>query len=93
MAPCAVSRLPKASTEVTALEHALIARFGTLRRVDSPFLLRSDNGLVFTSRAYTAMVRSYGLKQEFNISHCPQENGIPLGSLLRNALSGSEWSA
>jgi putative transposase len=42
------------------LEQALIARFGSLGRVDRPFLLRSDNGLVFTSRAYTRVVRSYG---------------------------------
>jgi putative transposase len=41
----------------------LIARFGTLGRVPHSFLLRSDNGLVFTSRNYTALVRSYGLRQ------------------------------
>ncbi|WP_223814339.1 integrase core domain-containing protein [Roseicitreum antarcticum] len=40
------------------------------------FLLRSDNGLVFTSRKYTALVRSYGLKQEFITPHCPQQNGM-----------------
>ena len=39
-------------------------------------LLRSDNGLVFTSRAYTRMVRSYGLRQEFITPHCPQQNGL-----------------
>jgi len=50
----------------------LIARFGTLGRVQTPFLLRSDNGLVFTSRKYTALVKSYGLKQEFITPHCPQ---------------------
>jgi putative transposase len=71
-----LSRSGKASTAVSALEHALIARFGTLGRVDTPFLLRSDNGLVFTSRAYTAMVRSYGLNQEFITPHCPQQNGM-----------------
>jgi len=43
----------------------LISRYGTLGRVPEPFLLRSDNGLVFTSRDYTRLVRSYGLKQEF----------------------------
>ncbi len=42
-----------------------MARFGTLGRVPAPFLLRSDNGLVFTSRSYTALVHSYGLRQEF----------------------------
>lgn len=31
-------------------------------------------GLVFTSWKYTALVKSYGLKQEFIIPHCPQQN-------------------
>ncbi|HBP30905.1 MAG TPA: IS3 family transposase [Advenella kashmirensis] len=64
-----LSRSGKATTASSALEHALIARFGTLGRVPVPFLLRSDNGLVFTSR-------SYGLKQEFITPHCPQQNGM-----------------
>ena len=56
-----LARSGKASTATSALEHALIAQFGTLGRVETPFLLRSDNGLVFTSCKYTAPVRSYGL--------------------------------
>lgn len=40
------------------------------------FLLRSDNGLVFASHKFTALVRSYGLKQEFITPHCPQQNGM-----------------
>ncbi len=44
-----LSRSGKATTATDALEHALIARFGTLGRVSRPFLLRSDNGPVFTS--------------------------------------------
>ena len=60
-----VSRSGKATTASNALEQALITRFGTLGRVPQPFLLRSDNGLVFTSRHYTSLVRSYGLQQEF----------------------------
>ncbi|WP_420022712.1 IS3 family transposase [Cereibacter azotoformans] len=71
-----LSRSGKASTAASALEHALINRFGTLGRVTKEFLLRSDNGLVFTSRKYTALVRSYGLKQEFITPHCPQQNGM-----------------
>lgn len=71
-----LSRSGKASTAVSALEHVLFARFGILGRVDTPFLLRSDNGLIFTSRAHTAMVRSYGLKQELITPHCPQQNGM-----------------
>jgi len=43
-----LSRTGRASTAASALEQALIARFGTLGRVPHPFLLRSDNGLVST---------------------------------------------
>ena len=71
-----LSRSGKATTAVSALEHALIARFGTPGKVDEPFLLRSDNGLVFTSRAYTRLVRRSSLKQEFITPHCPQQTGM-----------------
>nr|UPH34226.1 transposase [uncultured bacterium] len=71
-----LSRSGKATTASAALEQALISRFGTLGRVREPFLLRSDNGLVFTSRNYTRLVRSYGLRQEFITPHCPQQNGM-----------------
>jgi len=71
-----VSRSGKATTAASALEHALISRFGTLGRVNRAFLLRSDNGLVFTSRKFTALVRSYGLKQEFITPHCPQQTDV-----------------
>ena len=54
----------------------MIARFGTLGREPVPFLLRSDNGLVFTSRSYTALVRGYGLRQEFITPHTPEQNGL-----------------
>jgi putative transposase len=33
-------------------------------------------GLVFTSRSHIALVRSYGLRQEFITPHCPQQNGM-----------------
>lgn len=71
-----LSKTGKASTATSALEQALLARFGTLGRVPEPFLLRSDNGLVFSSRSYTQLVRSYGLRQEFITHHCPQQNGM-----------------
>jgi putative transposase len=60
----------------SALEQALINRNGTLGRVTVPFLLRSDNGLVFTSRSYTRLVKSYDLQQEFITTHCPEQNGL-----------------
>jgi putative transposase len=36
--------------------------------------LRSDDGLVSTSRAYTRLVKSYGLQQEFITPHWPHHN-------------------
>ena len=48
-----LSRSAKSSTAESALEQALINRYGALGRVTVPFLLRSDNELVFTSRNYT----------------------------------------
>ncbi len=71
-----LSRSGKAKTAETALEQALITRFCTLGRVPLPFLLRSNNGLVFTSPCFTALARSYGLKQEFITPYCWQQNGI-----------------
>lgn len=71
-----LSRSGRSKTAESALEQALIIRFGTLGRVPTPFLLRSDNGLVFTSRSYTALVRSYGLRQEFITPHSPEQNGM-----------------
>lgn len=77
-----LSRSGKASTAAAALERALeralITRYGTLGLVPVPFLLRSDNGLVFTSRHYTRLVRGYGLKQEF---------------ITRTARSRTGWSS
>ncbi len=54
----------------------MITRFGTLGRIPAPFLLRSDNGLVFTSRGFTALVKGHGLRQEFITPHNPQQNGM-----------------
>ena len=71
-----LSRSARARTPEAALEQALISHFGTLGRVPQPSLLRSDNGLVFTSRSYTALVRSYGLEQEFITPHSPEQNGM-----------------
>lgn len=71
-----LSRNDKASTTAAALEQALITGYGTLGRVPATSLLRSDNGLVFTSRHYTRLVRSYGLQQEFITPNGPQQNGM-----------------
>ena len=71
-----LSRSGKSKTSESALEQALITRYGCLGKVPTPFLLRSDNGLVFTSRSYTALVKSYGLQQEFITPYTPEQNGM-----------------
>ncbi|WXS19704.1 DDE-type integrase/transposase/recombinase (plasmid) [Salmonella enterica subsp. enterica serovar Infantis] len=65
-----------AKSAEAALEEALITRYGALGRAQDPITLRSDNGLVFTSRHYTRTVYQYGLKQEFIQPHTPQQNGM-----------------
>lgn len=66
----------KAKTAESALEQALIRRFGCLGRVPIPFKLRSDNGLVFTSRTYVSLVKAYGMEQEFITPYTPEQNGM-----------------
>jgi len=65
-----------AATAEAALEEALIFRFGSLGRVSGKLVLRSDNGLVFTSRRYTATAKAYGLSQEFITPYTPEQNGL-----------------
>ena len=65
-----------AKTAHAALEEALINQFGHVGRISGSLTLRSDNGLVFTSRHFTSCVKSYGIKQEFIEPHRPDQNGI-----------------
>lgn len=71
-----LSKSGKSKTAESALEQALISRYGCLGKVAKPFLLRSDNGLVFTSRSYTGLAKSYGLLQEFITPYSPEQNGM-----------------
>ena len=43
--------------------------------VHASFLLRSDNGLVFTRRSHTGLVRGYSLYQKFVTVHSLEQNG------------------
>jgi putative transposase len=72
----ALERTGRAKTAERALEEALLARFGTLRSAPANMLLRHDNGLVFGSRQYHAVVSDYGLKQEYITPYTPQQNGL-----------------
>ncbi len=71
-----LSRSGRSQTAESALEQALLARYGCLGKVRHPFLLRSENGLMFTSRTYSALVKSYGLQQEFITPYSPEQNGM-----------------
>ena len=71
-----LARRGNAATVEAALEEALIFRFGSLGRVSGKLVLRSDNGLVFTSRRYTATAKAYGLSQEFITPYTPEQNGL-----------------
>ena len=71
-----LTRSGNAKAAEATLEDALIGRFGSLARLAQPLTLRSDNGLVFTSRRFTVTVRRYGVEQEFIQPHTPQQNGM-----------------
>ncbi len=79
-----------ATTAEAALEEALIHRFGILGRVSGELALRSDNGLVFTSRTYTQTVKSYGLVQEFITPYTPEQNGM-VERLIRTLKEECIW--
>lgn len=71
-----LSRSGKATVAEAALEDALIRRFGLLRKAPKPLMIRSDNGLVFTSKRYRRTVKLYGLTQEFITPYTPEQNGL-----------------
>jgi putative transposase len=71
-----LTRNGNAKAAEATLEDALIGRFGSLARLAQPLVLRSDNGLVFTSKRFTVTVRRYGVDQEFIQPHTPQQNGM-----------------
>ena len=42
----------------------------------APLVLRSDNGLVFGAKPIVAVVRRYGLGQEYITPYTPEQNGM-----------------
>jgi putative transposase len=71
-----ISKNARAQEAVWAREDACIKRFGVLPRGDAGVVVRSDNGLVFASRMYRRLLKSYGLQQEFIHPHTPEQNGV-----------------
>jgi putative transposase len=72
----AIERTGRAKTAERTLEEAHRQRLGTLRNAPPGMLLRHDNGLVFGSRQYRAVVKDYGLQQEYITPYTPQQNGL-----------------
>jgi putative transposase len=77
----------RAKTAERALEEALLHRFGTTRGAPTGLTLRHDNGLVFGSRAYRALVRDYSLTQE------PERSGDSQPKAARRASEASQYIA
>ena len=73
-----VSKNGRATEAQQALEAACIYRFGLAypELEEQRPVLRSDNGKVFTSRAFTACSTQYGVEQEFITPYTPQQNGM-----------------
>lgn len=71
-----ISKRCRAEEAVWALEDACLKCFGVLPREQTGVTVRSDNGLVFASRLYRRLLKSYGLRQEFIHPHTPEQNGV-----------------
>ena len=71
-----LDRTARAKTVERTLEDALIHRFGWTHGAPKDLILRQDNGLVLGSRAYRALVKDYGLKQEYITPYTPEQNGL-----------------
>lgn len=85
-----LSATGNAKAAEAALEDALINRYGLLGRAKDDLTIRSDNGLVFTSKQFTRTVYQYGLKQEFIRPHTPQQNGM-VERLIRTVKEQCLW--
>jgi putative transposase len=59
-----------------ALEAACLSRFGMVRPPGNTPTIRSDNGLIFTSRRFRNACRFYHLRQEFITPYTPEQNGL-----------------
>lgn len=70
------SRTAPAKTAERALENALIYRFGWTHGATDGLTLRHDNGLIFGSKRYRALVSDYRLTQEYITPYTPEENGL-----------------
>jgi putative transposase len=68
-----VSQRNDAREAAWTLLDALIRRVGALPNGDANVILRTDNALVYASELYRALAKSYGIQQEFILSHTPRQ--------------------
>jgi len=71
-----VSKAQNSRVAEGALEDALIRRFSLNKAQAHGVLLRSDNGLIFTSKRYMKLVGKYGLEPEYITPYSPEQNGM-----------------
>jgi putative transposase len=71
-----ISPSQKASIAEGALEDALIRRFSLNKELSKGLLIRSDNGLIFSSKQYLKLVHDYGLIPEYITPYTPEQNGV-----------------
>jgi putative transposase len=69
-----LSRSGVAKVASAALEEALRER--GIVPGSNGLVLRADNGLVFGAKPFVAIVRRYGLEQEYITPYCPEQNGM-----------------
>jgi putative transposase len=71
-----ISKNQNAQVAVGALEDALIHRFHGRKDSSHGVILRSDNGLIFSSKAFLQLVNAHGLKTEYITPYTPEQNGV-----------------
>jgi len=57
-----------------ALEDAFASR--EIDPTDNELTIRSDNGLIFGSKAFTGLARRYNVSQEYITPYTPEQNGM-----------------
>jgi len=72
----ALESTARSKTAERALEEALLTRFGWVHGAPRGLTLRHDNGLVFGSKLYRALVKDYGITQEYTAPYTPEQNGL-----------------
>lgn len=71
-----ISRRQNTNVAEGALEDALITRYGHERLSAQGLILRSDNGLIFTSKRFMKLINKYKLNPEYITPYTPEQNGM-----------------